>query len=392
MSPHFEQTVKRIHESQSEYILLIQDGMRLNYTTHQAKTDIGRIGKAGGKDQYGLIQHSALCLTDKNEPLGLIDVRHFHYDEIDTSTHHHHRQIEDKATRYWLDSFRAAKERIGETDKKIITITDREGDFFELIYELTICNEPFIIRSKHNRYTGETQRQRGAKIRTLLDESRITGEMCVTIQDVNTRECKTIDLKLKAVELVLPPPNKTQSGKNSKDYHAIKVNVVKAYNDEHEWIVLTSLPISSPEEIKKVVRLYRCRWHIEDYHKVLKTGYQIDEIYLHSSRQAVENMLALAAISACRLYWLIYVGRVEKSICADKLFKEFEWKCLYVYFKEKIPDHPPPLATIILKIARLGGYKNRKNAAPPGIKTLWIGFQKMTIAANMFESVLSMKT
>ena len=131
---------------------------------------------------------------------------------------------------------------------------------------------------------------------------------------------------------------------------------------------------------------------IEDYHKILKTGYQIDEIYLHASREAIENALTMASISACRLYWIIYVGRVEASLKADSLFKDYEWKALYVYFKEKIPQQPPPLYEIILKIARLGGYKPRKGAQPPGIKTMWLGIQHFNIATEMYKNALARET
>ena len=132
-------------------------------------------------------------------------------------------------------------------------------------------------------------------------------------------------------------------------------------------------------------------WDIEDYHKVLKTGYQVDEIYLHSSRQAIENALIVASISACRLYWIIFTGRVEKKMRADSIFTELEWKAVYVYFREDIPLTPPPLSEIILKIARLGGYKATKNALPPGIKTMWLGWKSFNVAAEMYKSVCQQK-
>lgn len=164
-----------------------------------------------------------------------------------------------------------------------------------------------------------------------------------------------------------------------------------AYNDEHEWVLLTQLPIITTEQMEEIVMVYRSRWHIEDYHKVLKTGYQIDEIYLHSSRETIKNLIIMASISACRLYWLVYIGRTEVNIKADKLFEDFEWKAIYVFFKEKIPKECPVLSEVILRIARLGGHKKTKNGQPPGIKTMWIGFQQFTIAAQMYRN-MSTKT
>ena len=46
-----------------------------------------------------------------------------------------------------------------------------------------------------------------------------------------------------------------------------------------------------------------------------------------------------------------------------------------VFFKEKIPLECAALSEVILKIARMGGCKHRVKASPPGIKTMWTGFQ-----------------
>ena len=111
-----------------------------------------------------------------------------------------------------------------------------------------------------------------------------------------------------------------------------------------------------------------------------------------NSRQAVENMLALAAISACRLYWLVYVGRCETSLRADQLFHPKEWPAVYVYLNEPIPLEPPAVNEVIKRIAMLGGYKPDHYSEPPGLKTMWIGYQQFTVAANMYQQMLSTKT
>jgi hypothetical protein len=43
LKPHIQNTVERIKKSDCEYILAIQDTTILNYTSHKAKMDIGRI-------------------------------------------------------------------------------------------------------------------------------------------------------------------------------------------------------------------------------------------------------------------------------------------------------------------------------------------------------------
>ena len=393
IEPHYEQSVCRIKSSQSKYILAIQDQMRLNYTHHLAKHDLGRIGKTGKTTQYGLIQHSVLCVDDRNEPLGLIDLSFFDYSEFETEIHREQRSVAQKTRCYWVDGLNRMRERLGnDCVVPIITVADREGDFYEWLHPLVLNKEAFVIRAQYNRVTGETFKKGNKKLKVILDESPVFGEMDVVIQDVASREMLPIRLKLKATQITLPAPkhlNKEQIDANQ--YGPIKLHVVCAYDDEHQWILLTSLPIDTLEQLQEVVSIYQSRWHIEDYHKVLKTGYQVDEIYLHSSREAIINFLVLASISACRLYWLIYVGRTEAEIGADTLFEEFEWKSVYVYFNEPIPNKAPSIATTMQYIARLGGYKPSKKAQPPGIKTFWTGFQVFTPISQMYRN-MSRKT
>lgn len=393
LEPHIHQTIERIKESNSNYILAIQDQMYLNYTSHPAKTELGRISNVAGKhNQYGLIQHSVLCVNDKNEPLGLLNVEHFDFDDFSSTVKSDKRSLETKKTRYWVDALNKLHARLGIDSTKVITVADREGDFFEFLHALMGHKASYIIRCQHNRRTGEKY-QTGEKLFERLEKATDIGEMTVEINDVKTHAIKSIQIKLKKLESVtIPVPRWTGQNSKDKNYQPVQVNVVMAYNEEYCWILLTNMDVTTFLDCQKIVFLYKERWHIEDYHKVLKTGYQVDEIYLHSSREAIENALIMASISACRLYWLIFTGRIEKNIKADSVFTELEWKSVYVYFKENIPLKAPPLAEVILRIARFGGYKNQKNAKPPGIKTMWLGWQGFTVAAEMYKNIISTKT
>lgn len=390
LKPHVDKTAERVRASNSEYILAIQDTTVLNYTTHKAKTQIGRISNSGKKDQYGLFQHNTLCVGSNNEALGLIDLQHFHNDSFDTTIAADSRPIGQKKSICWIKALQATREKLKDSNKKIITVADRDGDFFEFLHELQ--RDSFVIRAQYDRYTGEKYKT-GEKLQDLLSKTSELGEISVKINDVNTHELKTIVLKIKKLEKIsIPVSPRIKRANKDKQYSDIKVNVVHTYNEDYSWILLTNLSINDLDACYHVTEIYKKRWHIEDYHKVLKTAYQVDELYLHASLSAIINALTMAAISACRLYWLIYVGRVEEKLRADKLFKDYEWKCLYIYFKEAIPKEVPPISEIMIMIARLGGYKPKKGGKPPGIKTMWLGFQGFTVAAEMFNSLISMKT
>lgn len=126
LSPHVERTVSRINNTDSDYILSISDTTTLNFTAHKAKTEIGRIGRCSKTELYGLFQHSVMCVSAKNECLGLIDIQYFHNDDFDSKADRHERPIEEKKTMCWINGIRAQREALKESTKKIIHVTDME--------------------------------------------------------------------------------------------------------------------------------------------------------------------------------------------------------------------------------------------------------------------------
>ena len=57
---------------------------------------------------------------------------------------------------------------------------------------------------------------------------------------------------------------------------------------------------------------------------------------------------------------------------------EEEWKAVVeIMTNQPAPQEPPTLGEMIVLIAELGGYMNRKHDGPPGPKTMWIGMQRM---------------
>lgn len=390
LTPHFKETAERIRCSPSNDILAIQDGTVLNYSTHTAKKELGRVGNTrdSKKPQQGIIQHSTLCVTPENEALGLMDLAFYTYDDFASDIDSDKRPLEEKKTLCWVNGIKNLRHRLGDTarNKRIITVSDRESDFFEFMHYLVVNNETFIVRCKSDRYLGEAT-QKGDTLKKSLDKQTPLGAFTALIPSVETRTIQEVTLQLKCLETItMPVPRWVKTSNPDKNYNPIQLNVVMAYHEEYSWILLSNMPVETIADCMKIVGYYKQRWHIEDYHKVLKTGYQIDELYLHSSRIAIENALTIAAMSACRLYWIIFTGRVEKNITADKLFKEYEWQCVYLFFNEPIPLEPPPVREIILQIARLGGFKPTKDKTKlPGIKVMWLGFQKFEAAATMFK-------
>lgn len=73
------------------------------------------------------------------------------------------------------------------------------------------------------------------------------------------------------------------------------------------WVLLTTLPIDTIEQIAKVVRIYELRWLIECFFKLLKSGFGLEDLRFDGSDKIARH-LVVTTIAAT------YVGALKHSI------------------------------------------------------------------------------
>jgi hypothetical protein len=126
------------------------------------------------------------------------------------------------------------------------------------------------------------------------------------------------------------------------------------------------------------VNWYLCRWQIEIFFKILKSGCTVEKLQFETL-EATKKCLAMYLIIAWRILYLTMFGRNCPNMDCSLFFEEHEWQSVYaVMTKKPPPASPPKLNEMIRMIARLGGFLNRKSDGYPGPKTMWIGMQRMT--------------
>ncbi len=123
---------------------------------------------------------------------------------------------------------------------------------------------------------------------------------------------------------------------------------------------------------------YKLRWHIESFHKVLKSGCNIELCRLQTADR-LERYVTVLSIVAWRLYWMTHVNRVSPEKSCAEVLAEHEWKALCCKVKKtKLPPtEPPTIREAIRWIAGLGGFLGRKGDGEPGITTFWRGWQRL---------------
>jgi len=395
LAPHIKKTIERIKEY--PIVLLPSDTTDINYTTKKAMKGKERLDNK----QNGLWLHSTIAVTPERLTLGVVNANFWHRNPEVASKDSSSRTVRDKApieekeSYRWLQSYLAACEVAKEApETQIINITDREGDIVE-IFEKSAeiaekdCAAFFIIRSQYDRLLEEADPETSEickKLRQRLKETPSLGEVEYTIPPTEKRIGRKIKQQLKAASVTLKPRN--------KKLKKVKVNAVMAIEEnppEGEepliWVFLTNLPINTFDDVCKIISYYLCRWEIELFFKVLKSGCKVEERQLQTADR-MKIMISIFMILAWRIMFTMMLGRVCSEMSAGEIFEEAEWKSVYkiVNNKKTLPRKPPKLGEFVRMIATLGGYVNKKGAEPPGVKTMWKGMARMVDFAIAWEA------
>ena len=95
-----------------------------------------------------------------------------------------------------------------------------------------------------------------------------------------------------------------------------------------EWVLATSLELSSCEDTLVVVGYYRHRWKIERFCFVLKSGCEIEKIQQHSVDR-IELVVLMYSVIFGSYYDVAYLARRFLDWLCELVFCESGWKILY---------------------------------------------------------------
>ncbi len=139
------------------------------------------------------------------------------------------------------------------------------------------------------------------------------------------------------------------------------------------------MPVTSFADAQERLAWYGLRWHIEVYHKVLKSGCRVEQSQLATVERLLPY-LALCSIIAWRLFWMTLVARHEPDAPCTLVLAEPEWQALYAFHHKTktLPPAPPTVQEVVLWMAMLGGFLARKGDGSPGVTVLWRDWQRLS--------------
>jgi len=389
LAPHREQTLRRMQAE--KVVLCIHDGTDLDYTGVAECEGLGVIGtnQTGAKSR-GLHLHSTLAVSEEGLPLGVLSVR---CDAPQPRSKDDERPaaqvpIEEKKTYDWLVALRDCEAVAAEMPRtQIVQVMDREADFFEVFdaWRQGAGRTHLLIRAQHNRRTTTNQKLFDA---VRASPARLQLELRVTRQSARPKKSKqkakpkrterVARMTLRYLQVELPAP------KHLAKREAISLWIVHAVEQEPpagvkrvEWFLLTTMPITSPEQGEQVLARYCLRWRIEDWHRVLKRGCGIEELR-NETADRLERAIAIYLVIAWRIMLMTLLGREVPDLPMEVLFTDVEIEVLTAFAHSRRDLKPPKrLGDAVRLVARLGGYQDRKSDPPPGHQILWTGYAEL---------------
>ncbi len=384
LAPHGAATRERM--AQHALVLCVQDTTELDYS---GQTRTQGLGPLTYEAQRGLYLHPTLAVTPQRLCLGVLDALIWaRSDEgYGKSEERKERAIEEKESVRWIDGYRRVCE-VADTlpDTQCVYMADRESDIYELFLEgdgLT-HRADWLIRASHDRRVLDEMCLSGT-----LAQAPVLGEIEFDLAPSHKRSHKHVRQTLKATRVELQPPQRYGHSLDSVEVTVMMAQETRPPKGEEPvtWLLLTNLPVTTAEQVIEKINWYLCRWQIEIYFRILKSGCNIEKLQLERVER-LRPALALYMIVAWRVLYLTVMGRECPELPCDVVFETSEWQAVYlVATKTRPPAHPPTLNTIVRMVAGFGGFLGRKHDGEPGPQSMWIGLQRtrdfvLTLEAN----------
>jgi hypothetical protein len=403
LQPHVEATRERI--SQADVALLVQDTTDLDLT--RPNLQVKGAGPLEYESRRGLFFHPLLAFDEHGVPLGVAWQKSWARIKLKKLTRNEKDRwlrktpIEEKESFRWIEGLRAAR-NVAEAcpQTTCVCIADSDADVYELFCESQVNSRGevhLLVRAckKRNISGPDENWLEAARATACLFQcsvnvsSRTARNTTETRRRHETREARIAELEVRATTVTVRPPYRQRPKPKLPE---VTLNVVLAEEPNPpdgatpiQWLLVTTLPIDSVDQVQKIVSYYSIRWQVEIYFRTLKSGCRIENRQFETLDRIV-NCLAVYSIIAWKVMYLCRLGRECPNLDCEIIFEPSEWKAVYMTVRqEEPPSTPPTLNQMIRIIASLGGYVIRPSTHP-GPQTLWFGLQRVHDLSTAWET------
>jgi hypothetical protein len=381
LSSHVEATRARCAEAPE--FLIVHDSTDFSYRFDGERQGLGRAQLKNPKSKQMFFAHASLAVAadGTRRPLGVAALKTWVRGEERRGVEHLR----------WEEQVHVAAGRLGNLPNAI-HVMDREADDYALFAAFAKGNHRFIVRSYVNRVLDQSPK---VKLHDVLAVQRAVIERPaklsrrkrhrVQIHDKihPERDARVANLCISAMKVALKRPRSREADATDGQLPpSLDVNVVRVWEPDPpageepiEWMLYTSDPIDTPEQLLTIVDRYRARWIIEEYFKAIKTGCEFEKRQLQDY-EALVNLLATFAPIAYRLLLIRSESRRSPEADALTVLTQDELDVLKAKGRIRL-GASPTVREVYRAVAALGGYI-KYSATEPGWLTLARGFETLS--------------
>lgn len=360
-------------------VLVVHDATELDYTTLGSLAEqLGQIGK--GTHRGYICQNVLAVDAASGEVLGLLDqILHCRPEVPDDETLTELRNRETRESLLWVQGTQHLP-----SEQRLVDVADQGASTFEFLEHQTHSGRRFVIRNGKTRnvYAGHqplgSKRHLQAHVESLPELGRFTMD----VQPQTGRRARMaaeFSLRGGAVLVTAPHAKHGHHGRDPLPLYVVYVAEVCPPRGEKpvRWTLLTNEPVSSFDDAWRVASWYERRWVIEEYHKSLKTGCQIEDLQF-TDAQRLQPAIALLSAVALTLLGLrdasrrrdAHTRRATTLVAREYVEVLSSWRHGKIRCDLTIHE-------FFFALARLGGHQNRKRDHRPGWLVLWRGWMKL---------------
>lgn len=361
LEPHLKNSLQRMNAE--PVVLCLQDTTQLDFNGQ----DIQGLGPLSYEAQRGMYLHATYAVSPTRVPLGVLDAWMWARQPKNSDGT---RSGVLESTR-WIEGYERLVETAAELPStRLVCVGDRESDMMALLVRARQLGHAvdYLLRCQHNRVLPQ-----GGKLWESVMASPVLGSIAFELPAGRGRKARSVQQEVRAQRLEL---DDRQGGKVAVT--CLIASEVDAPQGAKPvvWRLLSNREVSTLEEAAQLIDWYRARWEIELLFLTLKEGCRVEALQL-SSVQRIERALAIYLVVAWRVGLLMRLGRSCPQWDAERLLTREEWQAAWIVARQKVPDKTPTLRQALHMIARLGGFMGRKGDGEPGVKSLWIGLQRV---------------
>jgi hypothetical protein len=382
----------RDEAAQRSVVLWINDTTTLSFNHHPQTTGLGATSSGG----WGMLLHSTLAVDVSggiDQPPFVLGLGH---QQVWT------RQSKPNRKKPESVKWQTGIDAIGTPPPGVrwIQVGDSESDCWEAVESCRKQSVGFVLRACQNRsavagdapVSGTAAPDESELLFDLLVREPALANKKLWVRARPDRVARWANLAVSAMPITLFAPQHWSEKEHRKGLPkpaplacwAVRVHEINAPSGEEpiEWVLLTDEPVKDGTAALQVVFWYTCRWLIEEYHKCLKTGCQIEARQLETA-QRLKALAAILSVVAVRLLQLKHQARVNPDLPASKIVPCEYVQTLAAHLKR--PWTKMTAREFWRETARLGGFLGRKSDGDPGWLTLWRGWQDLELLTAGFQ-------